>query len=181
MLAIAGGLGGMFLGAWLARGLVRFLPYDPAALSLSTTPDARVLLFTMAVTVRRRRFGLLPAFRGSRVQAAMMLKAEAGSVTGGQGHVRHSEGVRGASGASSLLLLIGAGLFVRTLDNLRKVDLGFTTENVRCSPYGRQRSTTMAASSMCPHADRKPGDRPRRQGRGANTSRLLTGGRWTAS
>jgi hypothetical protein len=54
---------------------VSLLPYDPEVLSLSTTPDARVLLFTTAVTLATAVvFGHLPAFRGSRVQAAATLK-----------------------------------------------------------------------------------------------------------
>ena len=131
ILAIAGGAAGLFLSTWLTRGLVRFLPYDPASLSLSTMPDGRVLLFTTVVTLATAvLFGLLPAFRGSRVTAAATLKDEAGSVTGGQAHVRLRKAFVALQVSLSLLLLIGAGLFVRTLDNLRKVDLGFATENV---------------------------------------------------
>ncbi len=180
ILATAGGLGGLFLSTWLARGLVRFLPYDPAALSLSTTPDARVLLFTMAVTVVTAFvFGLLPAFRGSRVQAAGTLKAEAGSVTGGQGHVRVRKAFVALQVALSLLLLIGAGLFVRTLDNLRKVDLGFTTENV--AMFGVRPATQYDDArklyvfrTLIESLATVPGVKAV----GANTSRLLTGGRW---
>src|SRR6185503_13448223 len=89
ILAIAGGAVGLFLSVWLTRGLVRFLPYDRASLGLSAAPDARVLLFTTAVTLATAvLFGLVPALRGSRVGTAATLKDEAGSVTGGQGHVR---------------------------------------------------------------------------------------------
>ena len=131
ILAIAGGAVGLFLSVWLTRGLVRFLPHDRATLSLSAMPDTRVLLFTTAVTLATAVvFGLVPALRGSRVATAATLKDEAGSVTGGQGHVRLRKVFVALQVCLSLLLLIGAGLFVRTLDNLRKVSLGFDAENV---------------------------------------------------
>jgi predicted permease len=180
ILAIAGGAAGLFLSTWLARGLVRFLPYDPAALSLSTTPDARVLLFTTAVTLATAVvFGLLPAFRGSRVAAAGTLKDEAGSVTGGQAHVRLRKTFVALQVSLSLLLLIGAGLFVRTLDNLRRVDLGFSTGNVAmfgvrpATQYDEQRKLYIFRT-LIESLTAVPGVKAV----GANTSRLLTGGRW---
>jgi predicted permease len=180
ILAIAGGLAGLILSTWLTRGLVRFLPYDPAALSLSTTPDARVLLFTTAVTLATAFvFGLLPAFRESRVQAAATLKDEAGSVTGGHGHVRLRKTFVTLQVSLSLLLLIGAGLFVRTLDNLRRVDLGFTTDNV--AMFG-VRPATQYDDARKLHVFRTLIESlaavPGVSAVGANSSRLLTGGRW---
>jgi predicted permease len=180
ILALAGGLAGLILSTWLTRGLVRFLPYDPEALSLSTTPDARVLVFTTAVTLATAVvFGLLSAFRGSRVQAAATLKDEAGSVTGGHGHVRLRKTFVALQVSLSLLLLIGAGLFVRTLDNLRRVDLGFTTENV--AMFGVRPATQYDDArklyvfrTLIESLEAVPGVRAV----GANTSRLLTGGRW---
>ena len=117
-------------------------------------------------------FGLLPAFRGSRVAAAATLKDEAGSVTGGQAHVRLRKTFVALQVSLSLLLLIGAGLFVRTLDNLRKVDLGFATENV--AMFGVRPATQYDEArklSGVPHADREPGGRAWRQGRRAPTRR----------
>jgi predicted permease len=180
ILAIAGGAAGLFLSSWLTRGLVRFLPYDPAALSLSTTPDSRVLLFTTGVTLATAiLFGLLPAFRGSRVAAAATLKDEAGSVAGGHAHVRLRKTFVALQVSLSLLLLIGAGLFVRTLDNLRKVDLGFSTENVAmfgvrpATQYDEARKLSLFRTLLESLAT-VPGVKAV----GANTSRLLTGGRW---
>lgn len=180
ILAITGGAVGLFLSVWLTRGLVRFLPYDRAALGLSTTPDARVLLFTMAVTLATALvFGLVPAFRGSRVAAAATLKDEAGSVTAGHGHVRLRKMFVGLQVCLSLLLLIGAGLFVRTLDNLRKVNLGFVAEDVAmfgvrpATQYDDARKLQVFRALMEGLAS-VPGVKAV----GANSSRLLTGGRW---
>ena len=180
ILAIAGGVVGLFLSTWLTRGLVRFLPYDRAMLGLSMTPDARVLLFTTVVTLATALiFGLVPAFRGSRVAAAATLKDEAGSVTGGHGHVRLRKTFVALQVCLSLLLLIGAGLFVRTLDNLRRVDLGFDAENV--AMFGVRPATQYDDSrklqvfrALIEGLAGVPGVKAV----GANTSRLLTGGRW---
>jgi putative ABC transport system permease protein len=180
ILAAAGGFAGLLLSTWLTRGLVRFLPYDRTVLSLSTTPDARVLLFTLAVTMATAcLFGLAPAWRGSRVQASSTLKDEAGSVTGGHGHVRLRKTFVALQVSLSLLLLIGAGLFVRTLDNLRKVDLGFTTENVAmfgvspATEYDEARKLRVFRALIEGVAG-VPGV----TAAGANSSRLLTGSRW---
>ena len=180
VLAIAGGAVGLFLSVWLTRGLVRFLPYDRAILGLSAAPDARVLLFTTAVTLATAvLFGLVPALRGSRVGTAATLKDEAGSVTGGQGHVRLRKVFVALQVCLSLLLLIGAGLFVRTLDNLRKVSLGFDAENVvmfgvrPATQYDDQRKLQVFRG-LLEGLTTVPGVKAA----GANNSRLLTGGRW---
>ncbi len=180
ILASAGGAAGLFLSTWLTRGLVRFLPYDPATLSLSTTADIRILLFTAAVTLTTAfLFGLLPAFRGSRVAASSTLKEEAGAVTGGHGHVRLRKAFVGLQVALSSMLLIGAGLFVRTLDNLRKVDLGFHTQNVAmfgvrpATHYDDARKLRMFRSLM-----ERLANVPGVKAVGANSTRLLMGGRW---
>src|SRR5713101_562387 len=64
LLAVTGGIAGLVLSSWLARGLVRFLPFDPANLSLVTTPDFRILLFTSGITLLTALvFGLVPALQ----------------------------------------------------------------------------------------------------------------------
>jgi predicted permease len=183
LLAVAGGAAGLLLSTWLTRGLVRFLPYDPATLALSTSPDTRVLLFTTAVTLATALvFGLVPAFRGSRVPAAATLKEEAGSVAGGHAHVRLRKTFVGLQVALSSLLLIGAGLFVRTLDNLRKVNLGFETEHVAmfgvrpATRYDDARKLQVFRTLMESLAAT-----PGVKAVGANTTRLLTGGRWDSA
>jgi predicted permease len=180
MLALAGGIAGLFLSIWLTRGLVRFLPYNQDVMSLSTTPDARILLFTTVVTlITAFAFGLLPAFRGSNIPASAALKDGAGSVTSNREHVRLRKAFVALQVSASLVLLIGAGLFVRTLDNLRHVNLGFTTDNVvmfAVSPATRYESPRKLQlfRTLMESLATVPGVRAV----GANTTRLLTGGRW---
>ncbi|PYV15837.1 MAG: hypothetical protein DMG07_08925 [Acidobacteria bacterium] len=183
ILAAAGGIAGLLLSSWLARGLVRFLPFDPANISLVTTPDLRILLFTTAITLLTALvFGLVPALQGSRVSPGLTLKEEVGAVAGGGGHVRLRKTLFALQVGLSTLLLIGANLFVRTLQNLQKVDLGFRTENVvmfgvrPATVYDEGRKRQIFRSLIEGLAT-VPGVKAV----GANRSRLLTGGRWDSS
>jgi len=179
-LATAGGAAGLLLSSWLARALVRFLPFDPANLSLLTTPDLRVQLFTAAITLLTALvFGLLPALQGSRAAPGATLKDEAGAVAGGHGHVRLRKTLVALQVGLATVVLIGAGLFVRTLHNLRNVDLGFKTENV--VTFGARPATVyddgrkrQVFRSLIESLAAVPGVKAV----GANRERLLTGGRW---
>jgi predicted permease len=131
LLASTGGVLGLLISAWLARTLLRFLPYDPANLSLSTTPDVRALVFTAGTTLLTALFfGIVPALHGSRVSPGLTLKEEAGSIARDRTQVRIRKIFVALQVGLSCLLLVAAGLFARTLNNLRNVDLGFKTENV---------------------------------------------------
>jgi predicted permease len=92
--------------------------------------DLRVLGFTIAVSlITGLLFGLAPALRATRVDLTPALKDSARSVTGGsRSYLTKSLIV--AQVAMSLVLLVGAGLFVRTLRNLQNVDVGFNRENL---------------------------------------------------
>ena len=128
MLSLLGGAAGLLVAAWTADLLLRALPFERAVATLSSTPDARVLLFALAVSVITGvLFGLVPAWQTARPQLVTALKEESGSVSVG-GHVRLRKGLVVAQVALSLLLLVGAGLFARSLWNLRSLDPGFRTE-----------------------------------------------------
>ena len=131
LLATAGGALGLFACSWMTRGLLHFLPFDPDNVSLSASPDVRVLLFAAGATLfTALLFGVAPALQGSRAPSAGTLKEEAGSIAGGRSHVRLRKAFVSLQVGLSCLLLIGAGLFARTLGNLRHVNLGFHTERV---------------------------------------------------
>jgi predicted permease len=111
--------------------LTAYLPPDAAGdLTISAVPDIRILLFTIAVmffTVLI--FGLAPAIHSSRADLAPTLKDRAGAVVGG-GNVALRKGLVAAQVTLSLLLLVGAGLFLRTLNNLRGLGPGFSPERL---------------------------------------------------
>ena len=124
LLAVAGGAIGLLLATWGSHLLLDFFRTPSSTLTISASPDLRILGFTLAVTVATGLlFGLLPAWRSTQPQLAPTLKNEAGSVVGGgQAGVRKVLVV--SQVALSLLLLIAAGLFVRSLHNLMTVNPG---------------------------------------------------------
>ncbi len=183
MLAVAGGAAGLVVSYWLARGLIRFLPFDPANLSLSAAPDLRILAFTTGVTlVTAVLFGIAPALQGSKLTPAAAMKSDSGSVAGGHGHVRMRKLLVGLQVGLCTMLMIGAGLFARSLAKLKQVDLGFKTENVVM--FG-VRPATVYTTPQKMQVFREVIERlaatPGVQAVGANSARLLTGGRWDSS
>ena len=97
---------------------------------ISPVPDWRVLVFTLGLMVITAvLFGLVPALQSSRADVADTLKDQAGSVIG-SGNVGLRKALVAAQVGLSLLLLIGAGLFVKTLANLRDLGPGFSPERL---------------------------------------------------
>jgi putative ABC transport system permease protein len=129
LLAAAGGVGGLLIslaGAPLVLGIL--VPPD-APLPVSTLPDFRILAFAFSVsTLTGVVFGLAPAFQSTSLDVTSALKAESGSVLGGRARLRKA--LVASQVAVSLLLLLAAGLFVRTLHNLTEVNLGITTSRL---------------------------------------------------
>ena len=136
MLAAAGGACGVVLAYWGSGLLLRFMSGGGDQLQLSVSPDMKVLGFTALVSLLTGIFfGLAPALRGTRLDLTPALKEGAGRVAGGApggGRMRPRLGkvLVVAQAAMSLMLLVGAGLFVRTLRNLMTEDLGFDRTNL---------------------------------------------------
>lgn len=128
VLALCGGLCGVVLSSWMTRGLLALIPANGNPLLIRPEPDARVLLFALAVALATGLlFGLAPALKASRPDLWNTLKDVVGSVSGGaSGTVLVRKGLVTAQVALSFLLLFGAGLFVRSLQNLQAADTGFT-------------------------------------------------------
>jgi predicted permease len=129
VLSLAGGIVGLQIAYWVGEALISALPFSDATRTLSAAPDWRVGLFTLGLSVISGvGFGLVPALRASQADLAQALKSEATSVVGGTFRLR--KGLVVAQVALSLLLLIGAGLFTRSLMNLRALDPGFEPERL---------------------------------------------------
>jgi predicted permease len=130
VLALAGGALGVVLASVASRLLLRMVSDGRIPLHLNVALDMRLLLFTLCVTLSTALlFGTMPAFRATRVNLTDSLK---------DGRSPSSATSRGplakvlvvSQVALSLILLVGAGLFVRSLLNLANVDTGFNKENV---------------------------------------------------
>ncbi len=125
MLSGAGGLAGLMIAGWTDRLLLSLMPPETVTLKLSSVPDWRVLLFAAgASALTGILFGLVPALQASRPDVAGTLKDQAGAVVSG-GHVRLRKVLVAAQVTLSLVLLVGAGLFIRSLRNLRGLGPGF--------------------------------------------------------
>ena len=122
LLAAIGGLLGVVIGHWGKQLL-------PPPVNQTTVLDWRVLAFVIAVTALTGVvFGILPALRASRVNVNETLKQSGRGVAGSRSKLGKSLLV--VQVAISLVLLVGAGLFMRTLHNLRQVDVGFNPQNL---------------------------------------------------
>jgi len=130
LLAIMGGAVGVLFAYWGKDLLLVLRPWRGAALALDLKLDLRVLGFTIVVSLLTGLvFGLAPALRATRVDLTPALKDNARSVTGGSRSLL-TKSLIVVQVALSLVLLVGAGLFVRTLRNLQNVDIGFNRENL---------------------------------------------------
>jgi predicted permease len=127
LLAILGGTAGLLLANWILNLLMAFQPPIPVPVDLDVSLDRTVLVFTAGVTLLAAlAFGLLPALQATRPDVAPTLKDEGGG-TGrpGRFNLRHVLVVTQV--ALSFVLLIGAGLFVRSLQKAQVIDPGFYT------------------------------------------------------
>lgn len=126
LVSFAGAAGGLLLAMWARQILLRM--FWPSQVVVDLRNDARVLGFTMMICVASALlFGLLPAVRASGIQPGAFLKERA---SGGLSRMRLGRYMVSIQTALSLLLLVGAGLFVRTLVNLYRVETGFNTSNL---------------------------------------------------
>jgi predicted permease len=130
LLSIAGAAAGLLISRWAAVSLAQMIFRGPVGLRLDLAPDARVFTFLAALAFTTAIvFGLVPALRATRVDLAPALKGlRRGS--GGGSKQRASRALVVAQVAVSLLLLVGAGLLLRSVQKLHAQDLGFSPERV---------------------------------------------------
>lgn len=130
VIALGGGILGIGFGAAAIHLLLRMVSGGPETLPLHAGLDMRVLIFTCAITVVTAiLFGVIPAFRATRVDLTDSLKEGRGT---GSGSARNplAKTLVVSQVAFSLVLMVGAGLFLRTLVNLNNIDPGFNREGV---------------------------------------------------
>jgi predicted permease len=126
VLSVAGTIVGLCMSVAMIQGLVGFLPAKGMLLTLRTDLDVRAFAFAAVLAILTGlTFGLAPAWRAVRVDLRSALKGAEGAVVGGPGAIRLRRGLVIAQVTFSFLLLIAAGLFARTLNNLERTDPGF--------------------------------------------------------
>ena len=151
VLSFAGGAAGLFVAVALTRALIALVPSEGGQpLLIQAEPDVRILAFTFVLTLLTGIvFGLLPALRASRPDPWTTLKDTVGAIAGAGGSLFLRKGLVAAQVALSFLLLFGAGLFVRSLQNLKTTDTGVVLDNLvtfqlspELSGYAPERSMT---------------------------------------
>jgi len=126
ILSLTGGVVGIFLSVWTIRALLRSLPSEQSTLMLRAEPDLRILGFNLALAcLTGLIFGLAPALQSTRFDLWNTLKDVVGAVTGSGGSVRIRKILVTAQVALSFVLLAAAGLFVKSLANLKGTATGF--------------------------------------------------------
>ena len=130
LLAVFGGLLGVAVATWTLAGVSALLPPDTAE-ALTFSLDARVMLFMTVITVGTGLlFGMFPAWHGTRPNLAATLKGQAGQPGGARSARRFRTVLATTQITLSMALLAISGLFLKSLTNVNKVDLGFRTDNV---------------------------------------------------
>ncbi|MFZ3245716.1 MAG: ABC transporter permease [Candidatus Acidiferrales bacterium] len=131
VLALFGGLGGLLLGNWATRVIPSLLPESKIPIHMSFAMDWRVFLYALAAAlVTGALMGLWPAFRAARTDVNAVLHGEGRSDSAGVGRHRLRSVLVVAQVGGSLVLLIVAGLFVRTLMHAQRAYLGFDPDHV---------------------------------------------------
>ena len=126
LLGVAGGAVGVAVAYWTAKALVSFRPPLPFPMSLDLGLDGTVLIFAALLSVATGLlFGLAPALKASRPDLVGTLKDESTSLRVGHRRFSLRNSLVVSQVAVSMVLLIGAGLFVRSLGNAQNVDPGF--------------------------------------------------------
>ncbi len=126
VLALLGGAGGLLLARWTVDLLVGFRPPIPIPLSLDFPLDGQVLAYTLGVSLLAGLvFGLLPALDATRTDLAAATRSDGARAGSGRGRLRN--GLVVAQLALSVVLLVGSGLFLRSLLAAQRLDPGFYT------------------------------------------------------
>jgi predicted permease len=150
VLALAGGLCGLAVARWATGALVTFISSGRTPIVLDLAPDARILAFTATVSILTGVLcGLVPALRASRVDVISGLRGQARGTVGGN-WLRPGKILVVSQVALCLLLLFGAGLFVRSLQAIDSQDDGFDRQGVliiRVEPRGSDQRGVAGASA----------------------------------
>jgi putative ABC transport system permease protein len=131
LVALFGAFLGLFIAAWISGGLVHYASVNGVADGLSSALSVPVLVFAAGVAISSGViFGVAPAWRTTRVELVSTLKEQSGGLSSGMAHASLRKGLVISQVALTLLLVTVAGGFVRSLYNLKRVDLGLKPDNV---------------------------------------------------
>jgi predicted permease len=130
LLSAIGGVLGLLVANWGTQALLALISSGANPIVLDVRPDPKVLIFTVvASALTGILFGIAPAFSAAKVDLASAMREAASNISGGGGN-RLGKSLVVAQVAASLVLMIGAGLYIRTLQNMQNKNLGFNQNNL---------------------------------------------------
>jgi predicted permease len=129
VLAIVGGLAGVLVARWTLDAITTFLPRQTSETVISFGLDANALIFAGALALAAAiACGLAPALHSTRADLLSTLKDQSGQPSGARAAARFRTALATAQIGLAMALLVSAGLFVRSLMNVSRVELGLNTE-----------------------------------------------------
>ena len=130
ILAVLGGAASLLVARWTLSGIGAIVPAEQAAMvHLGLQPA--MLVFTALISVTTGlAFGMFPALHSTRADLVTTIRANAGQLTGARTAARFRNGLVTAQIALSMALLVAAGLFIKSLVNITRVDLGLNPDRV---------------------------------------------------
>ena len=147
VLGVLGGGIGLVIASWGTRALLNLIPAGTIPAGLDVTMNVKVLLFTLGVSLLTAFiFGFWPAIQGSRTQAREALQASSQRTTAGTGTRRAQNILVVAEVSLSLILLVMAGLMIRSFAKLTNIDPGMSTANVMSMRINRSPSKSRDGS-----------------------------------
>src|SRR4029079_13365846 len=130
LLALLGGMVSLVVAYWTLNGIVQMLPPE-AATTMNFTLSRMAVLFTAGLSLFTGIvFGLIPAIQSTRPDLVTDLRNNSGKLAGGRGAARFRSSLVTVQIALSMALLISAGLFIKSLRNVSRVDLGIKIDNM---------------------------------------------------
>lgn len=136
LLALLGGAVALLITVWTAGSFMSFIPRSELPIVMNIHMDRTVLLATLAISICTGLvFGILPALRSSHLAPLAVLKEESTSASSALHKARLSSGLAIVQISLSLLLLICAGLFIRSFQAAQRFDPGFNSEHVLLGSY----------------------------------------------
>lgn len=186
LLSLSGGILGLGIAFAATRALIIFFSQGNPYIALSSTPDLTVLLFTIAVSLATGLlFGLAPALTAARTGDATTLSSNARTAqsSGGKSSRFWPKTLVTAQVMLSLLLLVGAGLFLRTLRNLQNQDYGFERTHLLLASFNAQLAgykpsqTAALYQTLLEHLSALPGVRSA----ALSATPPISGGAWSST
>jgi predicted permease len=180
LLALLGGAVSVFIAHWTLAGIASMLP-PQSGMPMSFTLSVPVILFTGALSLGTGLlFGVVPALHSTRSELVTELRNNSGKLSGGRGASRFRSTLVTTQIALSMALLVSAGLFIKSLQNIARVDLGIRIDNIitfGISP-GRSGYDSTRAVALDSRIEEALGAIPGVSGVTTSGVPLLTGSNW---